>query len=811
MQLPTKWVALVLVALLLGSLGTAGLVLANSDSSVPAAQTSATSSRPAMLQTAPLNPTYVQYQQQKAAGKVATQTVDGHGLGWVPPPFELSNLTTAPRSLQAQTYAATYDLRTLGKVSPVEDQGSCGSCWTFATFGSLESYLWSGLKTVFSENNLKNLADFDYACCNGGDSEMSTAYLARWGTTMTDNTGSTIYAGPVTSASDPYSVSSCTSPTTSQIAMHVQNVYFLPLKQSPLDNNAIKSALMTYGGLYAAFQWEGGTSTTSYYNSATAAYYDGSTTGANHAVTIVGWDDNYAATNFSTHPPGNGAWLCKNSWGTSFGKSGYFYVWYYDNNMGYQENTVFTAEPTTNYTTNYQYDPFGMVGGIGSGSSSTAYGANVFTATSTGTLKAVGFWVRYANTRYTAQVYVNPTSSSNPTSGTLASTISGSVSYAGYYTESLSTTVPLTKGQTFAVVIEFTAPTGDNLPVAVQDRESGYDSKAPNAVSGESFWSSDGTTWTDFASYGAASSYVADIHAFASATAPITVASSPAVTAQNATSLDLFVNGTDGALYHKYWTGTTWTASTSLGGNLTSDPAATSRAPGYLDVFMRGTDGALWSRNTTNNGTTWNAWYSIGGLILPGTGPSVCALGPNSLYVFVQGTDHILYYTQWDGTTWSGWKSLGAGLTSSPGVTSQANGKIDVFVRGTDNAIWYREYSGTSWSGWMGLGGLGCVRHRTSGLLMGHGSSRRLRARYGQGPLSKNVDRLVVVRLAIPHRDTRLVTRCDPTGQRRDRRLRSRHRQRSLSEDLQGWVVRLDVRRRYITPSPPALGSNYPL
>ena len=90
MQLRTKWGALVLVALLLGSLGTAGLVLAKSDSSAPAAQTSASSSLPATLQTAPLNPAYVQYQQEKAAGKVATQTVDGHGLGWVPPPFELS-------------------------------------------------------------------------------------------------------------------------------------------------------------------------------------------------------------------------------------------------------------------------------------------------------------------------------------------------------------------------------------------------------------------------------------------------------------------------------------------------------------------------------------------------------------------------------------------------------------------------------------------------------------------------------------------------------------------------------------------------
>ena len=107
MQLRTKWGALALVILLLSSMGTAGLVFAKSDSSAPAAQTSASSSLPATLNTAPLNPAYVQYQQEKAAGKVATQTVDGHGLGWVPPSYELSNLTTAPRLMQAQTYAPT--------------------------------------------------------------------------------------------------------------------------------------------------------------------------------------------------------------------------------------------------------------------------------------------------------------------------------------------------------------------------------------------------------------------------------------------------------------------------------------------------------------------------------------------------------------------------------------------------------------------------------------------------------------------------------------------------------------------------------
>ena len=580
MQLRTKGAVLALAILLLSSVGTTGLVLAKS-STVAAAQTSA--SLPAALQKEPLNPAFVQYQQNKSAGKVATQTVNGLGLGWVPPPYELSKAPTATSLAQAQAYPATYDLRTLNKVSPVENQGHCGSCWTFATFGSLESYLLPGLTTTYSENNLKNFADFDYTCCAGGDSAMSTAYLARWGTTMTDATGATIHGGPVTSASDPYSDSSCTSSaTTSQIAMHVQNVYYLPLKQSALDNNAIKSALMTYGGVYTAFQWESSSSstTTSYWNQATAAYYDYNAPGANHAVTIVGWDDNFSAKNFSTTPPGNGAWICKNSWGTSFGQSGYFYVSYYDLNMGYQENTVFTAEPTTNYTTNYQYDPFGMEGGVGSGNSSTAYGANVFTANSTGTLNAVSFWAPVEDTQYTAQVYVNPSNPSIPTSGTLMSTISGTASnagysYAGYYTESLSTTVPLTKGEKFAVVVKFTTP-GDNDPVPVQYKEAGYDDNAPNAIPGQSFYSLDGTSWNDLATaYGAGNAYVANIHAFASSSPSpslaLTASASPTTVSmkQNFT-----INGT-------LSTGTTSIAGAAV-------------------TLQRSTNNAAWTNATTN-------------------------------------------------------------------------------------------------------------------------------------------------------------------------------------------------------------------
>ena len=129
-----------------------------------------------------------------------------------------------------------------------------------------------------------------------------------------------------------------------------------------------------------------------------------------------------------------------------------------------------------------------------------------------------------------------------------------------------------------------------------------------------------------------------------------------------------------------------------------------------IDVFVRGTDNALWSTTTTNNGTSWSSWHSLGGQLAAGTGPAACSWGAGRLDVFVQGTNGALYH-KWStnsGATWSGWQSLGGKLTSSPGAggaTSNTTNNIQVFVRGTDGACWYKEWTGTAWSSWESLGG----------------------------------------------------------------------------------------------------------
>ena len=123
------------------------------------------------------------------------------------------------------------------------------------------------------------------------------------------------------------------------------------------------------------------------------AYYDnGSQPYGNHAVAIVGWDDSFDRNKFSPAAPGNGAFIIKNSWGTSWGEKGYFYISYYDTMVGYDELVAFTApENPTEYTRIYSYDPLGVVGNMGYGSN-TAWFANVFTAQDNEQIEAVSFY-----------------------------------------------------------------------------------------------------------------------------------------------------------------------------------------------------------------------------------------------------------------------------------------------------------------------------------------------------------------------------------------------------------------------------------
>ena len=424
----------------------------------------------------PPDPAFVQYLEDLKEGKVKTETSDGHTLGYAPSPFRYPGVPAGPpprgeQPMPAATLPSSFDLRSEGRVTEVRNQGSCGSCWAFAAMACLESYLLPEETWDFSENNLKNLSGFDRDHCAGGSPTMATAYFTRW-------------AGPVLEEDDPYNPGSDESPPGLPVQKHAQNVYVL----KSMDREAFKTAIMTYGAFEQCFYYD-----SSYYNSATHAYYYGGGAYSNHCVAIVGWDDDFEKENFDPEPPGDGAFIGRNSWGESWGEEGYFYISYDDTHFSSElEAWYFTAEPTTNYDTLYEHDPLGAVTFLYT-AREAVWGANLFRAVADQDLVAVSFHAAVPGTSYEVYVYVNPTS--GPRSGDLVAGESGWLPYAGYRTVALNETIPLRSGQEFSVVVRLITP-GSIRPMAIEYPLPSYSSGA-TANEGESFISDDGVSWDD--------------------------------------------------------------------------------------------------------------------------------------------------------------------------------------------------------------------------------------------------------------------------------------------------------------------------
>ena len=438
---------------------------------------------------APLNPAFVTYRTDLSSAPHATLFATTSGtsqvqddtprLGLIPSPVYRPDIldtplfdTQIPESDQLTSDQSSYDLRNDGKVSPVRDQGHFGTCWAFATYGSLESTLMPANPTPdFSEKNLVNRSGFPISSDPdiGGDIGMSAAYLARWN-------------GPVNESTDPYPTGVWTTSDTYLPVYHIQNIVYFPGRTNRTDTANIKEALTRWGAVFSSFYWAN-----TFYNSANTAYYqppssgDDQPGGGGHGVTIVGWDDTFAASNFNTPPPGNGAWLAKNSWGTGWGRSGYFYISYYDKYFGSAVSpsgsiwttAVVLGESTANYDTVYDYDRQGEVKDYSYATTRTGGFANVFTANTTETVAAIGFYTTDVNVTCNISIYTNPTS--GPIGGALAALYNTTLPYMGYNTVTLppDQRVPVTAGTNFSVVLQVTNPTNARY-IPVEENLEGY-------------------------------------------------------------------------------------------------------------------------------------------------------------------------------------------------------------------------------------------------------------------------------------------------------------------------------------------------
>lgn len=290
---------------------------------------------------------------------------------------------------------SAFDLRKLNKITSVKNQNSTEACWAFAANASMESNLLVDnmgeydLSEAHMELSNQNTFKLNYNTFNrkfnsGGNSFIASAYVLN-------------HRGPVFESEVPFEIeenlikNNATNYDTSNITnkkakINVNDISMF-IKEDSCGKNAsstldLKKYLVNYGAINSTMYYE---SLNGYYkdNDQYIAvsdsmvgpyyYYSGNKV-SNHAITIVGWDDNISKDNFreGNRPSEDGAWIVKNSYGKSnefetedgkkdilSGDDGYYYVSYDDNNIC-KMATGFYNTSTKVEDNAYYYDELGF-------------------------------------------------------------------------------------------------------------------------------------------------------------------------------------------------------------------------------------------------------------------------------------------------------------------------------------------------------------------------------------------------------------------------------------------------------------------
>jgi C1A family cysteine protease len=432
------------------------------------------------LELAAVNPDFVAFRQAPPA----------EFYGYIPPPVDLSHLKNIPvhkATLQAQAaLPATFDWRTTGKVTPVKNQSTCGTCWIFGTLAAVESKVLIGESTAFdfSEQNVACCTDPSWTylsadhCNGGGWSSLAADTLTKKGTRL--------------ESCDPYNTATIDTETCADTCTSIKLV--TGYREVALTTADIKNAVSTQGPVSIAFYYNSG----HYSSNTNTYYYPNCHTAANHLVCIVGWDDTIPYPRGG----GSGAWIVKNSWGTDWGgtcgygsERGYFYLCYGSGNM--QEAAFYQYKNYDPLEKVYYWDEAGWVGSLGytGGDTTSAWMANVFTVGESGTLTNVDFWATSNNASYAISIYQD----GNPANGldNLLTSQSGTGQEAGYYSIALTSPVSVSAGQPYTIAVKMTTPSY-NYPLPVEYKVTGMCS--PTIQTGVSYdRHTDTGTWTDMA------------------------------------------------------------------------------------------------------------------------------------------------------------------------------------------------------------------------------------------------------------------------------------------------------------------------
>lgn len=427
-------------------------------------------------------------------------------------------------------YSLTEDINV-----PVKHQGTTGECWAFSMTSVLESYLaLSEQKAVIprysarhmdyatSETFLdgKNPIGYSREVGTGGNSTMALGYL-------TNGTGAVLEEDmPFEDNEDKIKLSEIQD---KEAVIRVTDAKVFPNINKYIDlegnvtyrddsykeytdeevtliRNEIKQYIMKYGALAATTVGNN----RNYYSNpedpmhSVAYFCDNNFYSIDHAITIVGWDDNYSVDNFNPEnkPKNPGAYICLNSYGTESFADGYTYVSYDDVNIEKNLTGIMGAEDISEDQNIYQNDFYGATVYLNVNPQGPIGIANVFTKEGNEDEYIEQVQIA-ASGNVTAEVYVNPSDSSLDSTKLQKVDVDSSTLDATYNTLKLKNPVKIT-GDKFAVMVKLTATEQFKIGIECNYADSKlttsptmFDNVSANA--GESYISLDSLqSWDDF-------------------------------------------------------------------------------------------------------------------------------------------------------------------------------------------------------------------------------------------------------------------------------------------------------------------------